>query len=298
LKYRTAAAFRAALEERLRERAERMATSLSRLRKQVVFDRVLARLIQVAPDRWILKGALALDLRLPARARATKGMDLGRWDGETQATTDLLAATALNLGDFFALRSERARDLDDVPEGAAVRYRVRAELAGRLFEEVIVDVGFSPRSPPRVETVHTFDLLAFADIVGVDVPVIPLARHLAEKVHAYTRTYGDGRTSTRVKDLADMVLVALSCSLEGAEVRDALETTFTERSSHLLPEHLPRPPGEWGRPYSALAKELDLPAVLDEGYGVAARLVDPVLRGSELGRWDPDRRQWMGAVTT
>jgi hypothetical protein len=42
LKYRTAAAFRAALEERLRQRAERTPTSLSRLRKQVVFERVLA----------------------------------------------------------------------------------------------------------------------------------------------------------------------------------------------------------------------------------------------------------------
>jgi hypothetical protein len=175
---------------------------------------------------------------------------------------------------------------------------VRAELAGRLFEDVIVDVGFSPGPPRRVDTVHAFDLLDFADIVGVDVPVIPLARHLAEKVHAYTRTYGDDRTSTRVKDLVDMVLVALSCSLGGPEVREALETTFTERSSHSLPERLPRPPGEWRRAYSALAKELDLPAALDEGYGVAARLVDPVLGGRELGRWDPDRTQWMGTVTT
>jgi hypothetical protein len=175
-------------------------------------------------------------------------MDLGRWDGETQATTDLLAATALDLGDFFALRSERARDLDDVPEGAAVRYRVRAELAGRLFEDVIVDVGFSPGPPPRVDTVHAFDLLDFADIVGVDVPVIPLARHLAEKVHAFTRTYGDGRTSTRVKDLVDMVLVALSCSLEGAEVREALETTFAERSSHALPNVSLGRPASGGAP--------------------------------------------------
>ncbi|MBI2403732.1 MAG: hypothetical protein HYV20_13555 [Gemmatimonadetes bacterium] len=36
--------------------------------------------------------------------------------------------------------------------------------------------------------------------------MIPLARHVAEKVHAYARTYGEGRASTRVKDLVDLVL--------------------------------------------------------------------------------------------
>lgn len=295
MKYRTAAGFRAALEERLRKRAEQTPASLPRLRKQVVFDRALARLVHAAPDRWILKGALALDLRLLARARATKDMDLGRWDGEVQATADLLAAAALDLGDFFALRSERARDLNDVPEGAAVRYRVRAELAGRLFEDVIVDVGFSSAPRPRAETVRGFDLLDFADIVSVDVPVIPLARHLAEKVHAYTRTYGEGRTSTRVKDLVDIVLIALSLPLGGADLRDALEATFTERSSHVLPDHLPPPPKEWGRPYTALARELHhLPVALNEAFRVATSLIDPVLRWRELGRWDPARTHWTG----
>ncbi|MBI2537297.1 MAG: nucleotidyl transferase AbiEii/AbiGii toxin family protein [Gemmatimonadetes bacterium] len=206
MRYQTAAALRAALEERLRQRAQTTGRSLSRLRKQVVFDRLLARLVQAAPGRWILKGAVALDLRLPARSRATKDMDVGRSDGEAHATADLLAATALELPDFFVFRSERARDLDEVPEGAAVRYRVRAELAGRLFEEVILDAGFSHGTLPPADTVRSFDYLEFAGLPLVEVPVIPLARHVAEKVHAYARTYGEGRASTRVKDLVDLVL--------------------------------------------------------------------------------------------
>jgi len=43
--------------------------SLVRLRKSVAFDRLLARLFTVAPDRWVLKGGLALDYRLGTKAR-------------------------------------------------------------------------------------------------------------------------------------------------------------------------------------------------------------------------------------
>lgn len=260
-----------------------------------MFDRLLARLVYAAPGRWILKGALALDLRLAARARATKDMDLGRSDGEEKATADLLAATALGLGDFFVFRSERARDLDELPEGAAVRYRVRAELAGRVFEDVVIDVGFSPGPLPPADKLHGFDLLEFAGLGPVEVPVIPVARHVAEKVHAYTRTYGGDRSSTRVKDLVDILLIALSCPVGSADVREALEATFEERSSHPLPDRLPPPPKEWARPYGGLAKDLDIPPALDEGHAVAARFVDSVLQGERVGRWDPGRARWTRA---
>lgn len=59
------------------------------------------RLLDVAPDRWILKGVLALDFRIGVQARATMDMDLGRYDDADAATTDLLAAQTRDLGDYF-----------------------------------------------------------------------------------------------------------------------------------------------------------------------------------------------------
>ncbi len=50
--------------------------SLSRLRKMVVRDRLLARLLHAAPDRWIVKGGVALDLRLGVLAKSTKDLDV------------------------------------------------------------------------------------------------------------------------------------------------------------------------------------------------------------------------------
>src|ERR1700728_3764374 len=71
VKYRTSVAFRTALEDRLKA-ARQDGVGLARLRKRVVFERLLARLHAVAPDAWVLKGGFALELRLGARARTTK----------------------------------------------------------------------------------------------------------------------------------------------------------------------------------------------------------------------------------
>jgi hypothetical protein len=75
LKYQSGAAFRQALEQPLLVQSRDKGTSLVRLRKAVVFDRLLARLVIAAPDLWVLKGTLALDFRLGERTRTTKDMD-------------------------------------------------------------------------------------------------------------------------------------------------------------------------------------------------------------------------------
>jgi hypothetical protein len=188
--YASAGAFRRALEDRLTRHARAADQSLVRLRKGVVFQRLLARLIAVAPDRWILKGGLALDFRLAgrpgARPRVTKDMDLARAGAPEDADADVRRAQALDLGDYFELDVRRVAlpDEDPLAGGAWLRYRVRALLAGRVFEEVVVDVGFAP---PGVEPdlIDAPNLLAFAGLAAVRVPALPAAVRVAEKVHAY-----------------------------------------------------------------------------------------------------------------
>lgn len=267
-----------------------------RLRKTVVFDRLLARLKEVAPERWILKGALALDFRFGPRTRTTKDMDLARADDEEAATADFIAAQTAEVGDLFSFAIQKARDLGERAEGA-VRYHARAELAGRLFEEVIVDVGFSDALPHTVDRLRGPDLLSFAGIEPVEVPALPLEQHVAEKVHAYTRTYGKSLTSTRVKDLVDLVLVKSFASLDADRLHASLLQTFQRRRQHPLPETLPPPPADWALAYRRLASELRLDADLATGHSEAAALIDPVLAGRAAGRWSPDRSAWVDDVT-
>jgi hypothetical protein len=55
-RYATGAALRAALEERLKQIARKENVELQRLRRQVAFDRFLARLFHDARTQWVLKG--------------------------------------------------------------------------------------------------------------------------------------------------------------------------------------------------------------------------------------------------
>jgi hypothetical protein len=72
VKYDTAEAFRAALDQRIRNEATATNLPVMRLRKRVAFERFLARLTVAEPGNWVLKGAFALELRLGVRTRMTK----------------------------------------------------------------------------------------------------------------------------------------------------------------------------------------------------------------------------------
>lgn len=230
--------------------------------------------------------------RLPPR-RTTKDVDLVRHDDENAATADLLAAQEVDLDDYFVFALEKLGQITEAEEGGAIRFRARAELAGRLFDEVTVDVAFSDPLGWEPELLSGPDLLGFAGLDPAVVPVVPLEQQVAEKVHAYTRSYG-GRRSSRVKDLVDLVLIEEAARLDAERLRAALVRTFAARDRQALPESLPPPPAEWAVPYRRLAEQVGIDVDLGQGHGAAASFLDPILSGTDMvGRWDPARGLWM-----
>lgn len=293
MKYRDAAAFRTALEQRLKDRAAGDGARLARDRKRVAFDRLLARLLGVAEGRWLLKGGFALDLRLAARARSTKDVDI-EWRAEESELLDtLLDAAGYDTGDFFVFAIERA----GVPEdrlGGSHRFRISASLAGRPFEAFQLDVGLRSDGAVATETLKTDDLLGFAGIEPVEVEAVPLALQVAEKLHAYTRTYEGRRTSTRTKDLVDLALIAELSTLDAATLRSEIKTIFNLRGTHTPPTALPSPPTDWQTPFRRLAEEVGIPADLQTGHHDAAALLDPILDDEiTAGRWDAGQKEWL-----
>jgi hypothetical protein len=297
VKYRTAAAFRQALEARLRNQVQQSGGRLSqvRLRKAVVFDRVLARLQQVAPGEWTLKGGLALDYRLGPSARMTRDMDLAYREGSDAAIAAFIATQSVDLGDHFTFSIRRTDELANL-EGAAVRFHAQAALAGRLFDQVTIDVSFSDPLDWPPETYSAPDLLEFADIAPHAVPILPLEQHIAEKVHAYTRGYGETGAvpSSRVKDLIDLVLILSHTSPHAGRLRAALHGIFEGRGTHPLPTLLPPPPREWEIGYRELARDVALDPELSAGFWRAAGFLSPILDATADGesRWDPERARW------
>ena len=216
--YKTAGAFRAALEARLQTRAREQGTDLQRLRRQVAFDRFLARMFSQGPKAaypWVLKGGYAMELRMHS-ARTTKDIDLTLHDDTRlsknpkeraeQVRAMLQEAAASPFDDYFEfLVGEPRQDLDGAPEGG-LRYPIQARMDGRDFARFHADVGVGDEVIEPLDLVTGEDWLSFGGVPPPSFPIISAEQQIAEKLHAYTLPRGE-RVNTRTKDLIDMVLL-------------------------------------------------------------------------------------------
>jgi hypothetical protein len=257
--YAHAGAFRTALEARLNERARRDAVDLHRLRRQVAFDRLLARMFdpsQPARDGWVLKGGYALEMRFHM-ARSTKDLDLtvrsarGRAGDSTSLRERLQLAASIDLPDFFTfIVGEPMAELNQAPEGGA-RFPVDARLDGRTFVKFHADLGVGDEVLEPLESIKGEDWLDFAGIPAAVVPALSVEQHWAEKFHAYTRPRET--PNSRVRDLVDLVLI-LEHEPPGTErVSAAVDATFRRRGTHSAPDVVPKPPSSWAKPFADLA---------------------------------------------
>ena len=119
----------------------------------------------------------------------------------------------------------------------------------------------------------------------------PVESHIAEKVHAYTMPRE--RENSRVKDLPELALLAKVKRLEAAQLRRALDQTFTFRKVQKVPAALPDPPTSWSDIYARMAasEHLEWPTV-SEVLDAARRFLEPVLSGPLKASWSPERARW------
>jgi hypothetical protein len=260
--YKTAGAFRKALEERLKRMSLAEQIDLNRLRRQVSFDRLLARLFREAQAPWVLKGGYALELRFKA-ARSTVDIDLTVRQVATAAGSDtneivrsmLQSAADVNFSDWFEFTiGPPVVDLTAAPYGGA-RYPIAAHLDERIFARFHLDAG----------------------IESSLVQMIAREQQLAEKVHAYTLPRNS--TNSRVKDLVDIALLIESGDLDRRRILDALSLTFERRGTHQLTAGLIPPPADWGIPFQALAEECGLSSDVNATFRVVQQFFTDLFPG-------------------
>ena len=294
MRYKTAAAFRQALEERLRQQSLGNQVALTRLRKMVAFDRFLARLSTRRPDAWLVKGGLALQLRLAERARTTKDIDLAltkAWAPE-QISARLRQAARLNLHDAFEFEVSEPRVAATGAPLGGFRFPIRSLLDGRSFEAIHADVGQGDPVSDTPEEITLPAMLEFAGIAPATVLCYPHTMLLAEKLHAYSRRYS-GVATSRARDLADILLVASSARLNAKKLARAILATFRSRSTHALPKTMPEPPSSLGPSYRKLARELALAwRTIEEAGQAASQFLNPILGGAAVHRWDASAWRW------
>lgn len=292
-RYATTSALRAALEERLRRRAQDTGVPLDRLRKEVAHQRLLARLAVAAPPTsWALKGGLALIARLGDNARATRDADTS-WRTQVDAVAEVIELAAdTDLGDGFDFEVSAPRPLEAETDEGGLRYPVRALLDGREFERLQLDINVVPDDPRPIEQLRLRNLMGFAGIEAPQVPVVPPGQHLAEKLHAYTRKYAGGQSS-RPRDLFDILVIARFIVIPPASVVQATcRQTFALRDTR-WPPTLPAPPTTWTPQWSTYVADHGIPwTTLQQAYKALVPFWEPLLEGPGPGTWSWDADAW------
>lgn len=263
--YATAEALRTALEHRLGGYSRERNISLDRLRRRVVFERVIARLDTAEPRCWVVKGGMALEARLRDEARLTKDLDLGLRGAETSPEDlreRLMDALATDPDDdrFVMTVGPAKRCTEDGAGHATWRVPVSATLAGRQFGSLKIDVSPREHELDATDVVVLPTALDFAGIDARKIEIIDIHRHAAEKLHAMQKDFGE-RENTRVRDLVDVVLLSEHRLLDSDKLESAVRQVWREREDTHPPGKPPEFPASWPGRYEDEAAKLGLEAL-------------------------------------
>ena len=294
IRYATAAAFKQAVENRLRSTSV-SGVDFARRRQLLVFDRFHARSVSELGDSAMIKGGLVVELRVE-RARTTKDIDLRLVGPPTGILERLQRAAGLDLGEFMVFTvAPDAEHPEITNEGMfyeGQRYSVTCALAGKPYGQPFgLDIAFADPILGEPDVIVADDVVGFAGVAPPSLRLYPIETHIAEKLHAYT--VPRKRPNSRVKDLPDVALLAGVREIESARLRRALEQTFTSRKTHALPAALPSPPPAWAAPYARMVDEDELRwADLATLVHAVEAFLNPVLDGTALPTWSPSTWRW------
>ncbi|MEV6298317.1 nucleotidyl transferase AbiEii/AbiGii toxin family protein [Actinoplanes sp. NPDC051861] len=297
-RYTTPTAFRTALKERFGQIARTdQRYRLDELQRQFAYDRALARLF-ISPERdhWVLKGAGALLARLTT-ARHSKDLDvfLSVDDADAEyAVNALRAALQLKLGDHFTFDIIRVAPLQEEAKGA--RVHVNARLGPTAFASFHIDVVVGTVMTGTPDIVAPLTPLEIEGLIRPRYRVFPIADHLADKLCATVGSYaraGQPASSSRVKDLVDIAIIASTQTVQAAALRAAVVSNAAMRRIE-LPERFTVPDmAGWATRYPKVAAEAPGPAPdFVTATNLASQIFDTVLDGTAVGSWSPTSRSW------
>jgi hypothetical protein len=263
-----------------RARAEGMTTG--RLQRWVSYMVLVGALDRVrdlqGEPLFLVKGGVAMELRLKLEARATKDFDATFRHRADEMIGRLDEALREPYGGFTLTRSE----IEDVGPTTAKRLNVSLAYRGRSWSSIKLEL-----SPARseagmeVERVPAVDLSQFGLEGPETVPCVAVRYQIAQKLHACTARRTDGKDNDRFRDLVDLILLrGLLAADDLPAVRDACVQVFELRSLHSWPPTV-EVPASWAAPYGRLADDLDF--VVRDVEHAADRVTEIVREIDEAG---------------
>ena len=228
----------ASVRERLLNRARTEGEEFNLILRRYFFERFLYRLgASTVSERFILKGAMLLQLWAEQPYRATIDLDLLR-KGDTDReslTRDLreVMKTAVpdDDGVLFDPDSIAVDDIriEDEYSGVRVHFVARLGTARHLLQ---VDIGFGDSAWPPPKRAD------YPSILGSTAPkILTYAREtvIAEKLEAMVLL---GIRNSRIKDFFDVQYLASTFPFDGTVLAEAIRRTFRRRKT-VIPTQIP-----------------------------------------------------------
>ena len=219
---------------------------------------VVAALLNRARDEddepiFLLKGGIAMELRLKLRARTTKDYDAA-FRARADEVLDLLDEALQGTYNNFTVTRDAPEDIRNT---GAMRVRLRLAYKGREWGSVKLEL-----APVEGQMGTELDRVEAAPIDGLQVPVpdtvscVSVRYQVAQKLHACTEVFDDGPDNDRFRDVMDILLVEdlVRGEVGLARSRQACIDIFNVRDKH------PWPPEvtvyeSWREPFAELAQE-------------------------------------------
>ncbi|MDO9545568.1 MAG: nucleotidyl transferase AbiEii/AbiGii toxin family protein [Pelolinea sp.] len=291
MKYNSGSSFRQALEKHILDHHHQTSIPIQRTRKLIVFERLIARLVQTDPQDWVLKGGFMMDLYFNEKSRTTKDLDLLYQNKKKDLQKQLINAGEMDLGDWFTFKISQPIFADKEIPGTS-RFNIGAMLDSRPFETFHIDVNTKDILFEEPQPLLVSRFLSFAGVKPIKVLCYSLTQQISEKFHALTRNYQSGEVS-RVKDLIDVLLIASQRSFASSALRESIKLTFEHRAAHPIPLSTPKIANIYSKDYSRLSAQIGLlQKSLNEGNLALEHFLLPVINSTSNQRWNPDTWKW------
>lgn len=294
--YESGRAVVSAITSAAKLRAKDTGEDVGILIRRVYFDRFLRRIFADDQPSFALKGGMGMLARF-TDARSTRDVDLEIADATLdEAVAELRGLAARDIGDH--LRFDYQGHQVTVPgEGqpelmaCQVKFGIYAGVAAQGL--LAVDLAVHSRSVSGFERIEPDFRLHLPRLEWTSYQVIAIEDQIADKLCAMRAHYGGGRPSSRVKDLVDLAVVARSGRPDAARLRSAIRLEASTRqladvTRVLIPEG-------WDDRYASLVKataRLDVWPDLPSARAAVEAMIQPVLDGTAVGRWDPVLGSW------
>ena len=288
-----------ALEMAIGEAARASVLDTNRAINNFYYHRLLVRVFLEDEPSFVLKGGLGM-LARTVDARATRDADLTTSSLDIDsAVRELRRLASKDLGDFVSFQFvgvEPARADDEYRDGFKVRFD--AFLGARRIQTISVDLVSDSVPCDDPDWLTPADRIDVEGLIECDYPVYPVTRGMADKVCGIVETH-DGRLSSRVKDLVDLVVYLVTEIFQAADLRTDLRRELAIR--HLSLDGGFSVPELWrqsyGKVYVKLAAQTGLPEELrklEPAEELVQSCLNPILDESMVDAvWDNCQLVWM-----